>query len=421
MKLLFYIFLIFLTGCSAMQLPGKTPIATTFQTPFINPTFTPVITPTIPQPTSLLIWLPPQFDPNHDDPAAQILNARLTEFSQRRSGVQVEVRIKALGGPGGILDSLIAANAAAPLALPDLILLPRTTMEAAALKGLLYPFDSQNETIDEDWYNFSKQLAHLQNSTFGLPFASDALLLVYRSAEISKPPRDWDAAIAVSSPLAFAAGDGQAFFTLTQYLSTSGEIQDGEGRPTLNENSLAQVLTFFQKAGSTGLMPSWLTQFYTDEQVWEAYIEKRADLAVTWISRYLRELPADTNAAPIFTSQGEFLTLADGWVWALSSPLIERRALATELAGFLTQGDFLARWTFTAGYLPVRPSALTGWSDSSLRNLIDQVARSAQIIPPADVLAALGPALQEATLTILSKKGDPISTAHETVLLISPP
>jgi multiple sugar transport system substrate-binding protein len=421
MKQLFCIILIFLTGCTALPLPGITPIATATKTSIITSTPPPVITPTISSPKSLRVWLPPQFNPDDDNPAARLLKARLEEFSQRRSGVQIEVRIKSLSGPGGILDSLIAANAAAPLALPDLILLPRATMEAAALKGLLYPYDTQNNTKDNDWYPFSQQLAHLQNIYFGQPFASDALIMVYRSAEINKPPNNWDSTLSAGSPLAFAAAEEQAFFTLAQYLSTSGEIQDNEGRPTLDENSLVKVLTFFQKAEAAGVMPTWLTQLTTDEQVWDAYIKKRSNLAITWTSRYLRELPGDTNAVPIITSQGNLFTLADGWNWVLSSSIVERRSLATELADFLTESDFLAQWTYAAGYLPVRPSALTAWSDSSLRNLIDQIARSAQVIPPGDVLIAIGPTLQEATMTILEKKGDPISTAHEATLRISPP
>jgi hypothetical protein len=82
------------------------------------------------------------------------------------------VRIKALDGPGGLLDALSAANAAAPLALPDLILLPRPQLETAALKGLLTPFDGLSASLNNgDWYDYARDLAQLQDSTFGLPLA----------------------------------------------------------------------------------------------------------------------------------------------------------------------------------------------------------------------------------------------------------
>lgn len=87
-------------------------------------------------PGTLRLWLPPQFDPSGNTPAAQILRQRLNEFSRRYPDVTLDVRVKAVDGPGGLLDSLTTASAAAPGALPDLVALPRELMETAALKGL---------------------------------------------------------------------------------------------------------------------------------------------------------------------------------------------------------------------------------------------------------------------------------------------
>ena len=63
------------------------------------------------------IWLPPQFDPRSGTPAAKILKNHLDLFIALNPGVQIEVRIKAEDGPGGLLDSLGSTNVAAPLAL----------------------------------------------------------------------------------------------------------------------------------------------------------------------------------------------------------------------------------------------------------------------------------------------------------------
>ena len=81
------------------------------------------------------------------------------------------MRIKAPDGPGGLLDSLTTASAAAPLALPDLVALPRPIMETAALKGLVHPYQNLTSPIDEpDWYPYARQLARLQDSIFGIAF-----------------------------------------------------------------------------------------------------------------------------------------------------------------------------------------------------------------------------------------------------------
>ena len=68
-------------------------------------------------PQVLRIWLPPEFDPQAETPAADILRARLEEFTRRRAGMRIEVRVKAVEGPGGLLDALSSASAAAPLGL----------------------------------------------------------------------------------------------------------------------------------------------------------------------------------------------------------------------------------------------------------------------------------------------------------------
>lgn len=196
-----------LAGCAGLNLPLPTdtalpPVtATAPSSPVTEIPTTPVA------PTSLRIWLPVQFDPANGSPAGNLLQARLDEFA-RRKDIDIEVRVKSENGVGGLLDSLTAANAAAPLALPDLVLLPRPQLETAALKGLIYPLDGLVDPISEaDWYPFAEQLAILQDSTFGLPFAGDGQVLVYRPASITQPPSDWRTILDQEQPLVFSAAD----------------------------------------------------------------------------------------------------------------------------------------------------------------------------------------------------------------------
>ena len=414
------------SACAGPLVPGKTPAPEASPTPENKATLTAL--PTVEttrspeRPTTLRIWLPPQFDPADGSSAGDLLQSRLVEFSGLHHGVRIEARVKALNGPGGLLDSLSAANAAAPLAMPDLILLPRALLETAALKGLLYPVDGLATTLNEDdWFAYAQQLARLQNSTFGLPFAGDSLVLLYRPIDIDPPPKDWPTALTLSQPMIFPAANDQALFTLAQYLATGASIQDAEGRPVLDSSTLQEVLTFYQEAETTGLMPFWLTQFATDDQAWEAYTENQSNMIVTWTSRYLRDLPGDTSATAIPTLAGETFTLADGWVWALSTPQSERQALGVALAEFLTGGDFLARWTAAAGYLPPRASALAGWSNTTLRRLVNLVVPSAQIFPANDMLAVIGPALQKATVEVLKEQTDPKTAAQQALDSLAAP
>lgn len=410
-----------LASCAGLTLPTPpvTPDASATPTLASPPTLEATQVPAAP--TTLQVWVPPQFDPTNGTPAGNLLQTRLDEFA-RNAEVRIEVRTKAMDGPGGLLDSLSAANAAAPLALPDLILLSRHQLEIAALKGLLSPYDNLITPLDEeDWYPYAQQLARLQDSTYGLPFAGDGLVLIYRPARVSQPPVDWPSTLTLAQPLVFPAADEQALFTLAQYLADGAPVEDSEGRPALEPVALTDVLTFFRDAEAADVMPFWITQFSTDDQAWEAYTEQRADQVIAWTSRYLGDLPGDSDAQAIPTADGEAFTLTDGWVWALANPQVERHALSVELARHLTEGDFLAEWTAEAGFLPPRASALKGWPNMRLRDLVSKIVQSAQIIPANDLMAVIGPALQQATVDVLKGQSDPASAARQAANSLTAP
>jgi ABC-type glycerol-3-phosphate transport system substrate-binding protein len=181
------------------------------------------------------------------------------------------------------------------------------------------------------------------------------------------------------------------------------------------------MLTFFQEAESAGVMPFWLTQFTNDDQSWEAYTGNQVDTTVTWINRYLSTLPGDTAAVPIITQDGTPFTLASGWVWALSNPQTERHPVSVDLAEFLTDAEFLSQWSETAGYLPPRVSALEGWSNIALRNLVTRVVESARLIPPNEVMTVIGPALSQATVAILKQQSTPSRAAIEAIESLESP
>lgn len=414
--------LIGLTGCEALSLTGGTPSPAPSRTPTSAPSVTPNPSETPAGPTTLQVWLPPRFDPQGDTAAGDLLAERLDEFTSRRAGVSVEVRLKAESGPGGLLDALSSANAAAPLALPDLIIMPRAVLETAALKGFLFPLDNISAAAAaDDWYAYAQGLGRIQDSTFGLPFAGDALVMLYRPAQIETPPGDWPAALELSQPIAFPAADPQALFTLLQYMASGGRVQDEDGRPVLDADVLLEVLRLYEQAAQTGLMPTSLTQYTAQEQSWEAYQADQVDMVVSWLSRYLSELPVDTSATHIPTTAAEGFTFANGWVVALANPRVERHDLAIQLAEFLVDGDFLAAWTETAGYLPPRSSALAGWTDATLKSLVNRIVRTAQVIPPSDVLNVVSPALEQATVDVLKDEADPESAAQAALEQLTAP
>jgi ABC-type glycerol-3-phosphate transport system substrate-binding protein len=312
-----------------------------------------------------------------------------------------------------LLDSLSAANAAAPQAVPDLVALPRDLLEAAALKGLLRPYNTLTKAMeDPDWYEYARQLSNLQETIYGLPFAGDALALVYRPAMLPQPPVDWSISPENSQIMVFPAADPQALFTLALYQSNDGQVQDDQGRPKIETLALTEVLTYYQQAQTAGIMPELLTQYQSDEQVWDAFQDGRTDTVVTWSSRFLEASAEESAIAPIPTQDGEPYTLATGWVWALSAPESRSQQAAVELAEFLTEKEFLSRWTEAAGVLPTRPSSLGRWKLAALRPILDEIAKSAHILPAADILIGVGGPLWQATIDVLNGQIDPVSAAR---------
>lgn len=419
-------------------------------------------------PGTLRLWLPPQFDPAAGTPAGEVLRQRLESFSLLYPDLELEVRIKAENGPGGLLTGLSTASAAAPGALPDVVALPRSLLEAAALKGILYPLEELTSPLDAvDWYPYAIEMGYVQEKIFGLPFSADMLLvLAYAGTDVTEPegatPQptptleralqetatpapllgngfSWSRLMSENRRLAFPAADPKAVFTLLLYRSVGGAVVDADGRPFLDENLLAQVLQVYQQAVQAGVLPPWLVQIDTNQQVWDAFENQQVDLATVRMSHYLAvfgpSLPdqaGSSQPARQFVGQlpsldGQPYTLATGWVWAVASPQPERRTLAGKLVEFLAEASFMAEWNAALGYLPPRSDALTEWtvgsgdSSAALRQLAVDLSTAARLEPSEDVLAVLGPPVRQAVVGVLNQQVEPEVAARAAVAALNLP
>jgi len=366
--------------------------------------------------TSLTLWVPPEMNPEGGTEAGLILAERLQLFSNRHGGLEIVVRVKDASGTGGLLDALTATSEAAPGALPDLIALTRTDMESAALKGLIYPLDELTDVADDaDWFDFTHEMALLQGSTFGLPFAADAIVLTYRSASLDALPATWNDLLDGNISLAFPADSNDAFLTLALYQAQGGLIQDNQRRPVLEVEPLTTVFELYQIGTESGVLPPWLNQIQTLGQAWSAYREGQSNMAITWVSNFLKELPADTTLAPLLPMAAGSVTLGTGMSWAMATPEGARQELAVELAEFLVEPEFMAAWTTAAGYLPTRPSALESWDDPALAVVLGQIGLISRLVPSNDIITSLGPLLQEGTRQVLQGMMPPGQAAQTAV------
>ena len=410
------IFLSLLTGCAniasllptpkSATVPSSTPTAPASTATPVPPTVTPG------GPRTLRIWVPPQFDPFAGTEAGALLQERLDEFIPRHPGLRIDVRVKVESGTSGLLNALSTTRSAAPSVMPDLVALSRADLESATSKGLLHPMDGLT-TLPEnaDWFPYARQMAHIQNSTFGLPFAGDALALVGFRYPL---PTAWSE-LTGETIFIFPAADPRALLTLSLYLSAGGTLQDSQGRMALDEAVLADVLSFYLPGTENGFISPQVINYESYDQAWNAFREQRGNLVVSWTSAFLNEETIPLALAPLPGLETGQYTLATGWSWALSGSNLENQTMAVELAEFLSDSQFLAEWTQAAGYLPTRPTALSSWEDARIQLVLTQTAKSSNLIPGEDLLVTLGPLFTEAALSVLNEEQLPTEAARSVI------
>jgi ABC-type glycerol-3-phosphate transport system substrate-binding protein len=392
---------LFSAGCASLEpflasLTPPTPVPTAEATPSPRPVATDTAPPPAEEPV-LRVWLPPQFDPAAQNDPANLLEQRLAEFEAQHPGLKIEVRLKESEGENNMVDALSLASVAAPSTLPDLIVLSRPDLEAAAMKGLLHPIDGLSTSLeDPNWYGYAQELGRIQNTGYGLPFAGNALVLVYYP-ELGTLV-SWEDVFTSRGRLVFPANHPQGLVGLSIYASTGGEILDAQGLPTLEEEALRRTLTLVEEGISRNVIPSSLANVSTEAQALQIYRTGSANKGIIWILDYRSS--EDGEVTPLPGAEEAPFSYATGWLWALAGSNPENQQLAVELAEHLVAEEFIGEWTRAAGYLPTRPSTV-GEDDRAMTAIVE----SAHPIPSREVLTVLGPLMQEALTRLLN--GEP--------------
>jgi ABC-type glycerol-3-phosphate transport system substrate-binding protein len=354
------------------------------------------------EPRVLRVWLPPHFDPNADTNAAQLLRQRLAEFQASQRSLRIEVRIKAAEGKQGLLNSLAVTSMASPAALPDLVALSRVDLESAASTGLLRPMDGLSTLLDDpNWYPFARELGHIQNIGYGLPFAADALVLIHPpSLEINT----WQDILASEEPLLFPADNSRLLALLSIYVSAGGRLVNEQGLPTLEEQPLTRALTLFKDGLETGTFSPSLLEPASDEGFIQ---EERTGMMLNWaVNNWTR---TQNVMQPVPGQAVSSHAFANGWLWALAGSAPENQQVATELAEFLMEDAFLSEWTRESGYLPTRVTLADGQNAE-----INTVLESAQVLPSDAVVSTLGPVLSQAVSRVLN--GEQVEMVVQSVM-----
>ena len=419
------IVLILLIACNGETNPfelSNQPSTTTTHSPLLPITSMP----SSPQPQELQrglnVWLPPQFEPNSEQLPARLLSDRLQAFYEQFPNLPIEVRIKAEEGPGGMLEALSTASEAAPLALPDLVLLPRELVAPLAQQGILHPLDGYAQLSDDQkWYPYARQLATVENTPFGIPFVGDALVLAYPESLATELPLNWNDWLVSRYNLGFAGADPQASVLLALYLQGGGAIRNAQGRPILEEAVLTELLENISYAYRQGKLPVWVTQAESDQLVSQSLAEGKIDSGFVWGSTYLSRNSQEWRVSAGFLANKTTVTLAQGWVWASTSPIHDQIGLSFQLATFLSEPEFMATYADAADFLPTRSEAFSFWQDSEQAKEFETVSQLAQTIPPNALSDPIAIALRNAFIAVIKDRISPQQAATDAIASLTKP
>jgi len=364
----------------------------------------------------IILWLPPAFDPENGSSAGRGIQERLQAFRYDHPEVTIEVRVKALNGPGSLLDSLSAATLAAPAVVPGLLILPHTDLAIAVSQGLIVPVEAeQNPANQADHFAFAEELVRVNGLNYGLPFAADVFCLAYKNQQVAYPPVYWQEVIQLGKILAFPAGEAQGLTAQLLYLEKGGTFTQNETQITVDEVPLQQTLMFLAEGANADVFPYWLTNSNRFEDSWQAVLDAQATYAVVRASQYLSALPENIaiTSVPSFTEKR--LSLADGWVIAFPASSPEHFELYRQLAAYLVEPRFQAEWTESAGLMPVSRTALSLWKNNEVSGILLELAESARVVPPAHIISRVGPLFAQATSEMIRQQTTYIESANKVI------
>jgi len=410
------------SSCDAIDSFPSTLVHKSTDTPTPGPSATLTFQPVSSQPGSqaatpgasriFTIWLPPDLNPNGTSAASKLMAQRLNAFEQQNTDFKLNIRIKNLAGPEGMLNTLSITRDAAPLAMPSIIVLPQPDLETAVRKNLVYPVDSLPAIKNQaDWYPYSQAMARVDQKWYGAPFSGDALILLYRGPQII-PSGTWDSILKSNQPVLFPAADPDALLPLSLYESLAGEIKAGSSPQPLQENELVKLFTFFQNAAHEGIFSFSLSQYERYDQTWAAFAINQSHYVVTWASTYITSGEPEDQPAPLPGLANGPYTLATGSMFAISASDPERQAVGLKLIDFLLEPGFLAQLNRATGSLPTRVSANSYPSDPRKQAFFDQVCKSAHVQPVLPDSISLYGRVKEATIQVIRYQVTPQEAAN---------
>ncbi len=201
----------------------------------------------------------------------------IADFEKLHPDISVKQEALAWGDLEQKLTAALAAGAP-----PDASHGQPITCASFASKGLLRPLDDLVDALGKDnVVEGFRNLCRWDGRNYGFGHAAAASLFVYRKDLLAqkglKPPKTWDELIQAAEALKEVKDgqvvrygltlSGQPLFVNIQVgellKANGGRLFDAEGRPTLTEKPMIELLDFYKKLNRV-LPPGWTSHSYLD-------------------------------------------------------------------------------------------------------------------------------------------------------------
>ena len=361
---------------------------------------------------SLTIWIPPLL--GFDTPAGSMLNEHLANFETAHNHIDINIRVKENDGPSGILETLSSASLVAPSTLPEIVLLDPTTLNTAALKGLIEPLDQIIQSPQTpEWYPFAIEAAFVDSTFYGLPFMSEAEAFAYRKESFESEPKDLAELLSSAETILFPLGDQTSKFTLIQYFSSGGELVDDNGSPVVDVAILTDLLTFYLSAKEAGQLPLYSLQLQYAEDTWFALTEANTNAAVIPVEVLRDALTGNSySVSPWPTYDGSGVIPTRTFCWAVVSKDESIYDPISQVLQWLHDPEFLGKMSETLGMLPVTSTAMQEWTDPEAAATLSRLIQVAVPEPNIEEITTFGPLFWNAVEDVLNERSTPKISAE---------
>jgi len=391
----------------ALKMPTQSP---TIESPL--PLLTPEATPD--GPIVLKLWLPEPLVPVANEQAAFLMAEQINAFQTAQPDIQVELRLKKAADVGGVMETLRAASAVASNALPDMALLRRGDLLAAAQSGLIQPLEGTvTSAILGDLYPAALELGQVNDVLYGLPYALDVEHIVYRPVVLSGSFNTFEDVLTNQQTFVFPAGpvEGISNVLLLQYLSAGGSLVDlqvGE----INAEALRTVLDFYQAGVEGGEVQTTVLNYARPDDYLAGLVDGSINAAVVSSTQYLDLLARGQQfePAPIPLAEGSAAAIVNGWMWVMVTKDESRQEQAARFLDWMFNATRLSSYTRLINTLPPLRAAMRLWDGGNYNSFATQLLSNAYL-PFAGATVNTPRTMQTALAAVISGQ----RTAEEAV------